>query len=83
MPFSLFVSLSAGENVLPSMGSGYATGGEVRTAGVGGRLGVTGDGGRRKGRGGLVKVGVDNILEWVGETAGAMGVWQGDRSRSF
>lgn len=26
MPFALFVSLSAGENVLPSMGSEYATG---------------------------------------------------------
>ncbi|KKK18516.1 DUF396 doamin protein [Aspergillus rambellii] len=33
VPFALFVSLSAGENVLPTMGSEYATGEQVPTAG--------------------------------------------------
>ncbi|MCJ1366938.1 erv26 super protein [Acarospora aff. strigata] len=88
VPFSLFVSLSAGENVLPSMGSEYATG----DGGVGGP-GGTGDGrgrGRDHGHGhghghgrGLVKVAVDGVREWVGETGELLGFWRGERTRRF
>ena len=78
VPFSLFVSLSAGENVLPSMGSEYATGGEVRT----GDLGPGGDA-RKMRKKGLVKVGVDWVVDWVRETGEVMGLWRGERGRSF
>jgi hypothetical protein len=53
VPFALFVSLSAGENVLPSMGSEYATGdgssfisaGKQPTSGFGSGVGGGNDGG--------------------------------------
>ena len=70
------MSLSAGENVLPSMGSEYATGGEAPSGNVGGAFG-SGDGRRR--RKGLVKAAVD----WVGETAQVMGLRIGDRGSGF
>ncbi|KAL8874503.1 MAG: hypothetical protein Q9174_000196, partial [Haloplaca sp. 1 TL-2023] len=38
VPFAMFVSLSAGDNVLPSMGSEYATGDAVRTVDMGGGI---------------------------------------------
>ena len=81
VPFALFVSLSAGENVLPSMGSEYATGGEV-PANVGGALG-SGAGGRARRKKGLVKAAVDWVVEWVGETGQLMGFWRGDKVRQF
>lgn len=81
VPFALFVSLSASENVLPSMGSEYATGGEVRTDGLGGLNGV--DDYRKRRKKGLVKAGVDWIVDWVGETGEAMGLWKGERARRF
>ena len=79
VPFALFISLSAGENVLPSMGSEYATGGEVRTAdGMGGMDSM---GRRPKARNkGLVKAGVDWTVEWLRETAQAAGLWGSERS---
>ncbi len=82
MPFALFVSLSAGDNVLPSMGSEYATGGYPVGGMSGGRLGGAGDD-RRGGRKakGLVKAAIDRSMEWVGETGQLMGFWRGDRSR--
>ena len=58
VPFALFVSLSAGENVLPSMGSEYATGGEV-TANMGGVL--NSNEGRTRRKKGLVKAVVDSM----------------------
>ena len=73
MPFALFVSLSAGENVLPSMGSEYATGGSPRT-------GVERD--RRKKKG-LVRQAVGRVVEWVGETGEAIGLWREDKARQF
>jgi len=47
VPFALFVSLSAGENVLPSMGSEYATGrgSSFVSAGVGPAATTTSAGG--------------------------------------
>jgi hypothetical protein len=63
VPFALFVSLSAGENVLPSMGSEYATGegssfissgqtsgGFGTGAGAGGNVGAVGGGNPSVGR---------------------------------
>jgi len=83
VPFALFVSLSASENVLPSMGSEYATGGEVRSESMGGGMGGVGGMGRGRGRRGLVKAAVDWGVEWVGETGEALGVWKGERARRF
>ncbi len=81
VPFALFVSLSAGENVLPSMGSEYATGGEV-PGNVGGALGG-GGGGRARRKKGLVKAAVDWVVEWVGQNGQLMGFWRGDKARNF
>lgn len=78
VPFSLFVSLTASENVLPSMGSEYATG---DTSGIG--IGGGGGGKEKKGGKGLVRVAVDGVREWVGETGEVMGFWRGDRTRRF
>lgn len=76
VPFSLFISLSAGENVLPSMGSEYATGE---------RSGIGGEGLHREGKKsvGLAKAAVDGVREWVGETGAVMGLWRRDNIRSF
>lgn len=84
VPFALFVSLSAGDNVLPSMGSEYATGGG--TSSVIAREQYAGVGNDRAGREGrkakgLVKAAIDGTGEWVKETGMEMGFWRGDRSR--
>ncbi|KAL2046086.1 hypothetical protein N7G274_001533 [Stereocaulon virgatum] len=80
VPFALFVSLSAGENVLPSMGSEYATGGSVGggVTGDDGGLGAVGDSRVRRKKG-LVKAGVD----WVVESVREMGAWRGEKRRRF
>ena len=82
VPFALFVSLSAGENVLPSMGSEYATG---ERPGVG--VGVNGGAGFRKGHRrrntGMAKAAVNNVKDWVGETGAVVGLWKRDNVRSF
>jgi hypothetical protein len=83
VPFSLFVSLSAGENVLPSMGSEYATG--DHGAGVGGSqsAGLGGDKGIGAKRSGMAKAMVDGVREWVGDTGELMGFWRGEKTRRF
>lgn len=75
VPFALFVSLSAGENVLPSMGSEYATGERVSTAGLA-RGAISGDGSKVKNRG-MAKALVDNVRDWVRENGELMGSWRG------
>ncbi|KAK7510701.1 transmembrane adaptor Erv26 [Phyllosticta citriasiana] len=79
VPFSLFVSLSAGENVLPSMGSEYATGEGSSFASPGQELG------RAKGPAnvGMAKALVDGVRNYVEESGEALGVWMGDRSKRF
>ncbi|KAL8807526.1 MAG: hypothetical protein Q9182_000691 [Xanthomendoza sp. 2 TL-2023] len=80
-PFALFVSLSAGENILPSMGSEYATGSVGRS---GDRTGTSGSNGHRRGNPGakgLVKAAIDGTFEWVGETGEALGLWRGNKRR--
>ena len=42
--------------------------------------------GGRRGKGGakgLVRVAVDGVREWVGETGELMGLWKGERTRRF
>lgn len=80
VPFCLFVSLSAGENVLPSMGSEYATGTISRGTGIEAPLG--GDSDRRGRRAkGLLKAAIDGTMDWVGESVEAMGFRKGDQRR--
>lgn len=72
VPFALFVSLSAGENVLPSMGSEYATG---EREGVGFRKGH-----KRKNTG-MAKAAVNGAKDWINETGAVMGFWEADNVR--
>lgn len=92
VPFALFVSLSAGENVLPSMGSEYATGEGSSFVTPGqeplGASGVAyGDGKKRRARSGtnagMAKAVVNGVRDWVGETGEVMGLWRGERTRPF
>lgn len=77
VPFALFVSLSAGENVLPTMGSEYATGdpstglGHTRTSSEG----------KSKNKG-MAKALVDNVGDWFRENGELMGL-RGDKARRF
>lgn len=73
VPFALFVSLSAGDNVLPSMGSEYATGDHTSS--------ISPDG-KNKNKG-MAKALVDGVRDWVGETGELMGFWKGERTRRF
>lgn len=97
VPFALFVSLSAGENVLPSMGSEYATGvgssfvsagAEPATGGYGVGGGYGPPGGAVKTRHkrsntqtGMAKAAVMGVQDWVGETGELMGFWRGEKTR--
>jgi len=63
VPFALFVSLSASENVLPTMGSGPAVAG-----------GVDGDAKKRRNQG-MAKALVDNVRSAIGEIS-AMSKWK-------
>lgn len=74
VPFALFVSLSAGENVLPSMGSEYATGERDR---------VGFQKGHRRKNTGMAKAAVHGAKEWVTETGAVMGLWKADNVRSL
>lgn len=86
VPFSLFVSLSAGENVLPSMGSEYATGQGSSFISPG----MEPAGGSMTGRtrhkrsntqSGMAKQAVTSVKDWMGETGELMGFWKGERTR--
>jgi hypothetical protein len=67
VPFSLFVSLSASDNVLPTMGSEELSG----------MPGATSDGKNR--RQGMAKVIVDTVREWIGELGKLAGWWRPER----
>jgi hypothetical protein len=88
VPFALFVSLSAGENVLPSMGSEYATGAgsSFTSPGLepsGGSLDGARRGRKRAGTHsqGMAKAAVHGVKEWIGETGELFGLWKGERTR--
>ena len=92
MPFALFVSLSAGENVLPTMGSEYATGAGSSFISPGkepdnaATAYASVSGGHRKRSGtnaGMAKAAVNGVREWIGETGELMGFWRGERTRPF
>lgn len=70
VPFALFVSLSAGDNVLPTMGSEEPSG-------------IPGTGGDKKRRQGMVKVVVDGFRDWVGQAGNVLGWWRTDRDSGF
>lgn len=61
VPFALFVSLSASDNVLPTMGNEHS-------ASVGG-----GDGSKSRRGQGMVKVLVDNVLSGIGQVTSTFG----------
>lgn len=69
VPFALFVSLSASDNVLPTMGSEAPSG-------------TPGPGDRQK-RQGLVKVAVDGFRDWVNDAGNVLGWWKTDRGGGF
>ncbi|OAX78173.1 hypothetical protein ACJ72_07523 [Emergomyces africanus] len=75
VPFALFVSLSAGENVLPSMGSEYATGPTAASS-------LADRDGKLKNKG-MAKALVDGVREWMGDTGELMGFWRGEKTRRF
>ncbi|KAJ5085634.1 hypothetical protein N7532_010405 [Penicillium argentinense] len=79
VPFALFVSLSAGENVLPSMGSEYATG-ERASAGLGHSRGPSDGKSKNKG---MAKALVDNVRDWAQENGEIIGFWRGDQAKRF
>ena len=87
VPFALFVSLSAGENVLPSMGSEYATGqgssymNPGREPSGANGLPTRGRHKRSNTQTGMAKQAVNGVREWVGETGELMGLWKGERAR--
>ncbi|KAF2671469.1 DUF396-domain-containing protein [Microthyrium microscopicum] len=76
VPFALFVALSAGENVLPSMGSEYATG-------EGSSYTVAGAEPVKKGvqREGMAKALVNGVRESVGAMGQGLGIWKEERRR--
>jgi Transmembrane adaptor Erv26 len=71
VPFALFVSLSASDNVLPTMGSEEP----------GGMPGGSGE--RKNKRQGMAKAVVDRFRDWVGDTGNVMGWWRTDRGTGF
>lgn len=77
----MFVSLSAGENVLPSMGSEYATGDSSQRTNLTEGLIVGTDRKGKRGAKGLVKAAIDGTFEWVSETGQVMGLWRADKRR--
>lgn len=87
VPFALFVSLSAGENVLPSMGSEYATGQGSSFISPGQDPLANGAYGKSRGhkrtatQSGMAKAAVNGVKEWVNETGELLGLWKGDRTR--
>jgi len=67
VPFSLFVSLSASDNVLPTIGSEDPVG----------IPGAAGDGkGKRQG---MAKVIVDTVRDWIGDLGKLAGWWRPER----
>ncbi len=71
MPFALFVSLSASDNVLPTIGSEEPSG-------------IPGGAGEKKNRRqGMAKALVDGFRDKVGEAGNVLGWWRTDRNSGF
>jgi len=71
VPFALFVSLSASDNVLPTMGS------EVPS----GMPGADGD--KKNRRQGMAKALVDGVREWVDQAGSTLGWWGTESGARF
>jgi len=71
VPFALFVSLSASDNVLPTMGTE-----EPNALG-----GAAGD--KKNRRPGMVKAIVDGFRDWIGDVGNVFGWWKADRNMGF
>ncbi|WEW60352.1 erv26 super protein [Emydomyces testavorans] len=83
VPFSLFVSLSAAENVLPTTGSSYTPGPAIGADGLASSS-VEGPNGEKKSRGkAMAKALVDGVRDWVSETGELMGFWGRQTARRF
>lgn len=81
VPFSLFVSLSAGENVLPSSAN---PGGATLNMGLGsGSSGLGGSAAAEKKGVGMAKMVFGGVKEWIGSTGQALGVGGGGRHARF
>lgn len=82
VPFALFVSLSAGDNVLPSMNTETSSSSSVMSAGIRSpELGtVTGQQVRNKG---MFKAIIDGASEWMGETRELLGIKRSEGKRTF
>ncbi|KAI9809903.1 MAG: hypothetical protein M1825_000336 [Sarcosagium campestre] len=82
VPFALFVSLSAGDNVLPTAAGSSDFSNVAGGSGGGGSHGspMLDEGVKKKG---MAKAVVDGFREWMGETGELMGVWKGDRLKRF
>jgi hypothetical protein len=65
VPFTLFISLSAGDNVLPTSFEGMSSSSSV--SGSSGS-GLPGADGRKKGMGGMAKQAIDGVREYVGDS---------------
>lgn len=78
VPFALFVGLSAGENVLPSMGSEYATGNGSSFVAAGSEPGK-----KEQSREGLAKALVNNVRDWVGGAGEALGMSKSDDTKRW
>ena len=81
VPFALFVSLSAGENVLPSMGSEYATGRGSSYISSGAAPGQGGRGDRRRRNAGMAKALVNGFRSWFDEAGALVGLWRAENVR--
>lgn len=77
VPFALFVSLSAGENVLPSMGSEYATGQHRDTTPT-----TSFARGHKRRNTGIAKATIGGVQQWVGETGAVMGLWRAENVKA-
>lgn len=85
VPFALFVGLSAGENVLPSMGSEYATGEGSSYISPGQEPSTDGSGKdkKKKGATSIAKAAIDGARGWVNETGAVLGLWKAENVRPW
>ncbi|KAF2094255.1 DUF396-domain-containing protein [Rhizodiscina lignyota] len=83
VPFALFVGLSAGENVLPSMGSEYATGEGSSFISSGKEPDLDSKDKKRKGATSMAKAAIDGARGWIDETGELLGLWRGERTRRW
>lgn len=82
VPFALFVSLSAGENVLPTMATVSAGG--AGAEGVDSAAGGLSVGPEKRSKPiGMAKALVDAVREWTSETGELLGLWKGEKTRRF